>query len=147
MQGNALRLLQIYLWLICAFHVVIGVGVNLSRDFIATAAAGYGAEVDLTPQFVTILHPLGAFMFILGVMAAAAAVNPLRYRAVVYGFAVLFLIRAGQRIVFQQDLEQAFHIAPARNWFNMGFFNLLGLSLLGLQRYVETRAVAQPAVR
>ena len=58
MQGNALRLLQIYLWLICAFHVVIGLGVNLSRDFIAATAAGYGAEVDLTPQFVTILHPL-----------------------------------------------------------------------------------------
>ena len=93
MGGVSLRLLQVYLWLICAFHVTIGVGVNCSRSFIETVAGYYGASVELTPQFLTILRPLGAFMFILGGLAAVAALEPIRYRAVGYGFAALFVLR------------------------------------------------------
>ena len=144
MQGPALRVLQVYLWLICAFHVVTGLGVNGSQAFMETMAGWYGAKVDFTPQFKTILHPLGAFMFILGVMAAAAAVNPLRYRAVVYGFAALFVIRGLQRVVFKQEIESAFQIEASRNLFNMAFFVAMGVTLAALQCIVERRQ--SPAV-
>lgn len=134
-----LRLLQAYLWVICAFHVVTGLGVNFSRPFMETMAAWYGATVNFTPQFLTILHPLGAFMFVLGVLAAVAAWDPLRYRAIVYCFAGLFLIRSLQRVVFKQDIEQAFQIDPTRNLLSMGLFLVMAVTLAVLQRYVESR--------
>jgi hypothetical protein len=145
MNQRWLRLLQGYLWVICAFHVITGLGVNFSRPFIDTMADWYGAKVDFTPQFLTILHPLGAFMFILGVLAAVAARDPLRYRPIVYSFAALFLIRSLQRVLFQQDIEQAFQIAPTRNLLNMGLFLVMAITLTALQLHVERHQV--PAVR
>src|SRR5437016_5990747 len=139
MQGS-LRILQAYMWWVCAFHVVTGIGINLSRPFIEMAAQLYGAKVELTTQFVAILHPLGAFMFVLGVFAAAAAMNPLRYRVVVFGFGALFLIRAAQRVVFQHDIVTGFQIDETRNWMNVALFGLMGVSLIALQLYVQSRA-------
>jgi hypothetical protein len=133
------RLLQAYLWVICTFHVITGLGVNFSRPFMATMADWYGATVDFTPQFLTILHPLGAFMIILGVLAAVAARDPLRYRPIVYSFAALFLIRSLQRVLFKHDIEQAFQIDPARNFMTMGLFLVMAITLAALQRYVESR--------
>lgn len=142
--GVPLRVLQAYLWLICAFHALTGLGINFSRPFMESMAVYYGAKVDFTPQFVTLLHPLGAFMFVLGVIAAVAASDPVRYRLIVYCFAALFVIRALQRVIFMQDIEGAFHIDPARNLFNVAFFTLMGISLAALQRFVETRSLALP---
>jgi hypothetical protein len=142
MKQTWLRLLQVYLCFICAFHVITGLGVNLSRSFMAAMADMYGATVDFTPQFLTILHPLGAFMFVLGLLAAVAVRDPLRYRVIVYVFALLFLIRSVQRVVFKEQIEQAFHIAPSHNLFNMVFFLVMAISLGALQRYVESRQVA-----
>jgi hypothetical protein len=145
MHGPAQGILRIFLWGICAFHIVIGAGVNVSAPFVEQAAAMYGATVELTPQFLAILHPLGAFMFILGVMAATAAINPHQYRAVVYGFALLFVIRGLQRIVFKQQIEEAFHIDATRNLLAMAFFLAMGIVLGALQWYVETQR--NPATR
>jgi hypothetical protein len=70
MKLNSLKMLQAFLWCVCATHAGLGIGINVSTDFIHLAASCYGATADLTPQLLTILHPLGAFMFILGVFAA-----------------------------------------------------------------------------
>jgi hypothetical protein len=137
MKELSLRALQVYLGLICAFHIIIGVGINSSQSFIERVAELYGAQVDFNREFVTILHPLGAFMFILGVLAAVAAVQPIRYRAVGYSFAALFVIRAVQRVVFKQDLKEAFHISSTHNLFNICLFLAMGISLAALQWYAE----------
>jgi hypothetical protein len=104
-------------------------------------ASFYGAQVDWTPQFVYILKPLGAFMFVFGLLAAVAALNPLRHRPIVYAFVSLFVIRSLQRLVFGQEVYNAFAITPARNLGNMVLFLLLAASLLGIYRHVEK---AQP---
>lgn len=140
MSNNLLRVLQVYLGMVALFHAVTGLGINVAQPFMEMTAKMYGAEVDFTPQFVAILHPLGAFMFVLGLLAAAAAMDPLRYRAISYGFAALFVIRALQRVVFKTDLEQAFHIAATRNMINIGFFLAMGITLALLQRAVESRS-------
>jgi hypothetical protein len=138
MNSLWLRVLQAYLVFICAFHVITGLGINFSRPLMEAMAIYYGAKVDFTPQFLTILHPLGAFMFILGVLAAVAAVNPLRYRPIVYCFALLFLIRSVQRILFKEEIEKAFGIDPVHNLLSAGLFLLMAVTLGGLQRYVES---------
>jgi hypothetical protein len=144
-----LRVLQINLWMVCAFHGVIGVGLNVSPDFIPVVAKWYGAtQVDITPQLLVLVRPIGAFMFILGVLAAVAAIQPLRYRAVIYSFAGLFFIRALQRVVWGNEQTAAFGIPQERVIGSMVFFFLLAVVLVVLYRYVESHsraAVAGPS--
>ena len=131
MQSTATRILKAYLWFIAAFHLFVGIAVNVSLPLTRAIGEGYGATVDWTPQFVYILHPLGAFMIILGVLAAAAAREPMRYSAVVLGFVALFTIRALHRVVFADVLTSAFGISSSRNMLNMAiFFGQAALLLL-----------------
>ena len=146
MQGTSFRALQAFLWMICAFHVIVGVGLNLSSAIPAGMASYYGAEVNWTPQFVYILKPLGAFMFVLGILAAVAARNPLGNKMVVYGLVTLFVIRALQRVVFGGEIYAAFAIAPGRNIGNAVFFVALAVALFTLYRFVARSEVApEPA--
>jgi hypothetical protein len=143
MNTTGLRILQAYLWMICAFHVVIGVGLNVSPDFIPVVAKWYGAEhVDVTSQLLVLVKPIGAFMFILGVMAGVAAVRPLRYRAVVYSFAGLFFIRAMQRVIWGQEQTDAFGIPPDRVTASLLLFLVMSMTLFALYLYVERHSSA-----
>ena len=140
MKSTSFRLLQIFLWCVCGFHVIVGVGLNVSDSFPSLMAGYYGAQVDWTSQFLYILKPLGIFMLVLGALAAGAALKPLENAMVVYGFVAIFLLRAGQRVVLRQDIYEAFGIAPARNMAAMTFFLVLGVALLSLYRYVNRTA-------
>jgi hypothetical protein len=142
MRGTSFRALQAFLWMICAFHVIVGVGLNLSSAIPAGMASYYGAQVDWTFQFVYILKPLGAFMFVLGILAAYAARNPLGNKMIVYGFVTLFAIRSLQRVVFGGEIYAAFAIAPGRNIGNAVFFMAMALALFALYRFVARSDVA-----
>jgi hypothetical protein len=141
-----LRLLQLHLAFIALFHVAIGVGLNVTPEFIPIVAKSYGAErVEVTDQLLVLVKPIGAFMFTLGVMAAVAAVRPLRYRAVIFSFAGLFFIRAMQRVLWGHEQTAAFGIPRERIIGNMVFFFLMSAVLVGLYLYVEFRSPAEPA--
>lgn len=140
MKLSSYRLLQFLLWSICAYHLGVGFGLNVSAPgFLQFMAAYYGAQVDWTAQFLYILKPLGAYMLVMGGLAAAAALKPLANRAIVYGFAALFILRALQRVIFAGELIDAFGIPPARNIGNVIFFLGLAAVLLGLYHYVIRR--------
>jgi hypothetical protein len=145
MQSTSLRVLKAYLWFIALFHLVVGIAVNVSPGMTRSIAAGYGATVDWTPQFVYILHPLGAFMIALGLMAVAAARDPHRYEWVVLGFVALFAIRALHRILFADVLSSAFSIAPSRNTINMVVFVVQAILLFMLWRASRPRVNAPGA--
>lgn len=140
-MNRSLWVLRVFLAMICAFHIVVGLGLNLWPEFPKLMASYYGAaQVDWTPQFVYILRPLGAFMFVLGLLAILAVMNPLKHRGICYGFAVLFVMRALQRIVFQADIEAAFGIGALRNYGNAAFFVGMALVLLGLHFLASVQA-------
>ena len=132
MNKGWLRTLQVFVWIVCLSHIAIGILVMLSPPLQQKVADLYGAQVEWTPQFTYILRPLGAFMLILGVVGIAAALNPLRYRFIVYGFVGLLLIRVFQRIIFHDDIQQTFQIPEARNICAAGLFLLLAVILLFL---------------
>jgi hypothetical protein len=140
MPTTSQRVLKAYLWFIAIFHVFVGVAVNMSPTFTRAIAAGYGARVDWTAQFTYILHPLGAFMIVLGLLAGAAAREPERYEAVILGFVVLFAIRALHRVVYGGVLTEAFGIAPSRNTVNLVIFAAQAILLFVLWRAARTRA-------
>src|SRR2546430_1289061 len=138
-QMKAISALQLLMWFICAFHILVGVSLNVPLIPLDVIARYYGATVEWTPQFVYILKPLGAFMFVLGGLAAAAALKPLYHKAIVYGFVALFALRALQRLIFQQELQTAFSIPSARNRGSMVFFFALASVLFAVYRVAEKR--------
>jgi hypothetical protein len=138
-QTTAQRALRLYLWFIAVFHLFVGLSVNLSDRFTRMIAAGYGATVDWTPQFTYILRPLGAFMIILGVLAAVAARQPGRYPAVVHGFVALFTIRALHRLVYNDAITEAFGIPSSRNMMVLAIMLLQAIVL-----YLLWRAAREP---
>ena len=131
--------LQLLLWFVCGFHLLVGLSLNFPLVPLDLLARYYGASVTWTPQFVYILKPLGAFMFVLGGLAAAAALKPLHHKAIVYGFVALFAIRASQRLVFRQELESAFAIPDGKNLGSMVLFFALAAVLFVLYRAAEKR--------
>lgn len=144
MSNNALTVLKLLLWGVCAFHVAVGAGLNLStEEFAKLVAQGYGAgQVDWTPQFVYMLRPIGAFMLALGVIAAAAALRPLEYRPAIYAFVLLFVLRAVHRLAFSAVLVDEFGIAPSRNIGNVVFFFSLAAALVVCERLASKKAAA-----
>ena len=134
MKETSFRVLQVLLLLICASHLVLGLGINLIPSFPETAASWYGAKnIDWTPQFTYILRPVGAYMIVMGMLAAVAATNPRKHTIIVFGIATLLLIRAAQRLVFQEDIAAAFDIGTMRNTTNMIFFGAMGAGLFVLR--------------
>lgn len=129
MNSMTLRALQFFLWFACVFHVIVGLGLNLSPNFPQAMASYYGAEVNFTPAFLYILKPVGAFMLAVGFMAGAAARDPLGNKAIIYGLVLLFVARGLQRIVFQEEIANAVAIATSRNLVNAVFFLLLAVVL------------------
>lgn len=146
MKDNALISLKCLLWSVCAFHVVVGAGLNIAPAMAPFLAKMYGAEVNWTPEFSYIIKPLGAFMFVLGIAAAATALKPQKYRAVTYCFVALFAIRSLQRLVFAQDIHETFAITAGRNCANILFFLSMAVALVVLDRLVQKSSTgARPA--
>ena len=133
-NNTALTLLKISLWITCAFHILVGLSLNLDiglKEWVGSSL--YGAQVDWSqPQFVYILKPLGAFMFVLGLMAAISARDPLRNKLMVYGFALLWVIRSLQRLIFWQEIQNAFAIPASSMTTGLIFVFLSGVLLLVL---------------
>jgi hypothetical protein len=144
MNNTPLTLLKGVLWLICACHIAIGAAIMSSGALQERIAALYGAQVQWTPQFVYILRPLGAFMLVLGLVGMAAAVNPLRYRVLVFGFAGLLLLRVLQRVLLHDEIQQAFGVGMTRTMVNAGFFLILAALLLVLLALASRKATANP---
>ena len=85
-MNGSLKFLRWFLWFVCIFHVGIGLALNLDLGAKEWIARLYSANAHWDdPQFVYILRPLGAFMIVLGIFAAVAARNPLRYPTIAYG--------------------------------------------------------------
>lgn len=138
-NNTALTLLKVALWITCAFHILVGLTLNFDIGLKEWVGSGlYNAQVDWSqPQFVYILKPLGAFMFVLGVMAAIAARNPLHNRLMVYGFALLWLVRSSQRLIFWQEIQAAFAIPAGAMVSGTVFVFLSGVLLLALLYFAE----------
>jgi hypothetical protein len=132
MKSLPFRLLQALLGLASLSHLVIGGGIMVSPEFQRAMASFYGAEVDWTPQLVYILRPLGAFMFVLGLLLAAAALDPWRHRLIIYGLCGVLLLRVLQRVVLQQEIEKAFHISMGRDLTMAGLFLAEAVAILVL---------------
>jgi len=142
MKPSAMTVLKILLLLVCAFHLAVGLGVNISDDVPGMMAKYYGAtSVEGNLQATYLLRPLGACMFALGLLAAVAATNPMRHKTVVYVISILFMFRGIDRIVCHQEITDAFGVSGPRNTVHAIVLLAVGVTLFVLHLFVEGRAM------
>ena len=136
MRNENVRWLSLFLWVVCAFHVLVGLSLNVDlglKEWVGGSL--YNAQVDWSDgQFSYIMKPLGAFMIALGVMAAMAARDPLGHRSIIIGFAILFTMRGLQRLLFMSEIESVFAIPSSRSLVQMVVMLSLAAGLMILLR-------------
>jgi hypothetical protein len=79
-------------------------------------------------------------MFVLGLLVAVAALDPWKHRLVVYGLCGVLFLRVLQRLALQQDIQDAFHISPARDLGMAAFFVAEAVAILVLLHRVGKTA-------
>ena len=121
-----IKLLSICLYLMAVFHLIVGAGLTLSPAFQQFAVHVYGCHFDWTVKDVYLVRVLGAFAFTFGVMAIAAARDPIRNRAIILGFIVLFIVRDVSRHVYFSELSQGFGLDATTNLITTFFFAIQG---------------------
>jgi hypothetical protein len=129
-----LRAVKVLLWVFCIYHVITGLGVNVAPAMMKNVASAYGASVDLTPQFAYLGKMFGAYMVVIGLLAGAAALDPVKHRLIVNGIILLFVLRVVQRLVFINEIQSTFGISAARDLSNAAFFLAFAAALFGMSR-------------
>src|SRR6266581_476448 len=72
--------LQLILWSICIYHIVLGVCSFLSEDVaVRLADILFSIRIEPTPQLNYIVKLLGIYAGVFGLMAATAALAPERH--------------------------------------------------------------------
>ena len=146
MRSSNVAWLSRFLWIVCAFHVLVGLSLNVDlglKEWVGGTL--YNAQVDWSDgQFAYIMKPLGAFMIALGVMAAMAARDPLGNRPIILGFAVLFTMRGLQRLLFMNEIESVFAIPSSRSLLQMVVMLSLALALVLLLRAASAGGSSRP---
>jgi hypothetical protein len=94
------------------------------------AQAMYGASFEPHPQAVYLVRPLGVFMLALGILQARAAMEPLRYRAVLDVTILVFALRQLQRLLWAPAVFQVFGLTRSRHWIGTGFFFVILVLLI-----------------
>jgi DMSO/TMAO reductase YedYZ heme-binding membrane subunit len=130
------------LWLICIYHVLAGLVVNISSDAVSWVARNLaGMTLTPDPQFYYLAKPFGVYAMAFGVAMGVAAWNPVKNRAIITIGVILFALRIIQRLTSTAEIQQLFGVSAGRNWMTIAIVAVLGITLavLRLKLYSEMR--------
>jgi hypothetical protein len=121
---------RVFLWTICVYHVVAGIAATFFKQTaVKLGSVLFGVSITMTPQAELLVRYLGAFAISFGLMMAFAALDPVKNTKIIYGAIVYFLVRAFDRVVFW-DLLQEHSAGPVPDWFRIVMILVMGLGLL-----------------
>ena len=129
---TSLKCLRGILVFIALFHLTAGIGLMFSVSFQRLAVASYGATLPWEARDIYFVRIIGSFAFVLGYLAAMAAVDPLKYRIVVIGFVEFFILRNINRHLYSQELYSGFGVSPLVNDLTTVFFGAQAVLLVVL---------------
>ena len=104
-------------WLVCVYHVLLGVALNSPVScitWVATHLLGATKMPDASALFLA--RMLGTYLIVFGIGMGLAAWNPVKNRALLSLGAILVVLRVVQRLVQVGDLQQAIGISTVGNW-------------------------------
>jgi hypothetical protein len=140
MKTDSYLPLRLVLGLMSAYHIVAGVAATFAQEA-AVRIGGFlfGVQIALNPQTEVIVRYLGAFGITVGVLAALAALDPARNKAIVWGLIVYCLVRVFDRIMFWSLLQQ-FHVGPLPAWMRIAGILVFASALFFFSREPKTQA-------
>jgi hypothetical protein len=139
-----LKALRSLMFFIAISHLAVGLGLMFSIGFQKIAATLYGARLDWTAANIYLLRVIGAFAFVMGLLALLAARNPLRNRLIVLGFIVFFTIRNVTRHIYAGELSEGLLLTPLINYLTTAFFGIQAILLGGLLWIAASRGLKDP---
>jgi hypothetical protein len=122
--------LQLVLWSICIYHVVLGACGFLSENLaVRLADVLFGMKVDPTPQLSYIVKLLGIYAILFGLMAATAARKPERHPVLLNLIIVLYGLRILNKLLYEDLLVKAFAAPPSRVWIDVACLAAFGVAV------------------
>jgi len=135
------RALKSLLWFIAVYQFAMGALLIMPPAFAQFVVSWYGATVDWTPQFTFILKPLGAYMLMTGLIAAATARAEIPHPSITSSLAALFTINALYRILRFEYVRATFSIGFSLLVLQIIVLLGLAVALMLLSRTTTSRPV------
>ena len=110
------RLAQLVLWLLAAYHLVLGAAALLAPGLaVRLVRSLYGAAVPEGGAFRYMTSMIGALALAVGCLAAVAAIAPAEHREVVAALVLLQICRLSCRLRDRRLLAQSLGVSPRSN--------------------------------
>ena len=86
------QILRLLLWDMSLYHIFLGlIGVIYWKELEYIAKSVFNLSLTITPQILSLIRPLAAYLVVFGIMMGIAAFDPKRFRPIIYaGLVVLF---------------------------------------------------------
>ena len=112
-------LLRAVLWILAAYHLVVGVLSVSSLDLTARLTSRfYGIRLNDNPQLAYAVRMLGFYALAIGALLVVAARASRSHREIIVVVACLQILRGVSRILSRHELTGAFSLPPRRNVLN-----------------------------
>lgn len=93
--------LKVVLWIVAVYHILLGLlGIFAKGSAVFIAKNLFDFNLTLNDQMMWVINPFVAYLLFFGVFMAVAAMDPKKYKAIIYAGVGLFALRIIQRIVF-----------------------------------------------
>jgi len=113
---SVMILVTLVLWLLAAYHIVMGAVALFAPDLASRMVASlYGASVVASAQQRYMTSMIGALALAIGGLAAVAAQRPYDNRAIIAAFLVLQLFRTFCRLRDRRVLAESFGVSGRAN--------------------------------
>ncbi len=131
------KTLTILLWFVAAYHILLGLlGIFAKETAVFIANNFFNFNLTLTEEMLWVINPFATYLLFFGVFMAVAAMNPKKYKNVIYAGVGLFAVRVIQRIIFVTSASEGLisNIDPVRNIIAIVVVAVIGLSMFFLTK-------------
>jgi len=132
--------LKVLLWVVAVYHILIGLlGIFAKDTAVFIANNFFNFNLTLTDQMTWIINPFATYLLFFGVFMAVAAMDPKKYKNIIYAGIGLFALRIIQRIIFIVSAPEGLmsNVDPVRNVIAIAVVAVIGLSLFVLAKKLK----------
>lgn len=130
MKTNNDLVVRVICWVVAGYHILAGVAATLFGESAVTIGSLlYGVAIEMDGQTELLVRYLGAFAISFGVLMVFAALDPVRNVRIIHGAVVYFVVRAFDRVVFA-DLLNEHTTGPMPNYGRLVIIVMFAMALL-----------------
>lgn len=131
---NKTKTLSVILYVIAAYHIVIGIIPFLPSDTaIGLINSIFHMQFAVNDQIIYLGHLFGIYAIMFGLFTGVAAKNPSKHVNIINIAIVLYVLRILNRIFFASMLANAFHVSTGYIWSEIILLAFFGGALLILK--------------